>query len=160
MVNERKDIRTLAMKYDKLQTLMCYVNKETLMEQHKKQMKGKASGIDGVTKEQYNENAENNIENLLNRMKKFSYKPQAVKRVYIPKTGSDKLRPYRKLIGMYAYYGINGMFKDLLGLYKYVKYGLYKIMCRRSQKKINVKKYKLILERIPIAKPKIYVQIW
>ena len=420
MVNERKDIRTLAKKYDKLQTLMCYVNKETLMEQHKKQMKGKASGIDGVTKEQYNENAENNIENLLIRMKKFSYKPQAVKRVYIPKTGSDKLRPLgipayedrlvqgcmayvlneiyetkflncsygfrpnrnchqaireinqtimtkkvnyildadiksffdnvdhtwlmeflkhdiedknflryisrflksgviedfkyyesdkgtpqgglispvlanvylhyvldlwfekgikpelkgeaylirycddfiimfqyeneaqevyellkdrlkkfklelaedktrilpfgrfkgnkesfdflgfshhnsktrtgkytiqhkiskkkkkakkqaikqwlkdnmhenlvdvierlnRKLIGMYEYYGINGMFKDLLGLYKYVKYELYRVMCRRSQKKINVKKYMLILERIPIAKPQIYVQIW
>lgn len=99
MGNERKDIRTLAKKYDKLQTLMCYVNKETLMEQHKKQMKGKASGIDGVTKEQYNENAENNIENLLIRMKKFSYKPQAVKRVYIPKTGSDKLRP----LGIPAY---------------------------------------------------------
>lgn len=99
MENERKDIRTLAKKYDKLQTLMCYVNKETLMEQHKKQMKGKASGIDGVTKEQYNENAESNIENLLNRMKKFSYKPQAVKRVYIPKTGSDKLRP----LGIPAY---------------------------------------------------------
>ena len=29
MENERKDIRTLAEKYDKLQTLMCYVNKET-----------------------------------------------------------------------------------------------------------------------------------
>ena len=38
MENKRKDIRTLAKKYDKLQTLMCYVNKETLMEQHKKQM--------------------------------------------------------------------------------------------------------------------------
>lgn len=420
MVNERKDIRTLAKKYDKLQTLMCYVNKETLMEQHKKQMKGKASGIDGVTKEQYNENAENNIENLLIRMKKFSYKPQAVKRVYIPKTGNDKLRPLgipayedrlvqgcmayvlneiyetkfldcsygfrqnrnchqaireinqtimtkkvnyildadikgffdnvdhnwlmeflkhdigdknflryvsrflrsgvienlkyyesdkgtpqgglispvlanvylhyvldlwfekginpklkgeaylvrycddfiimfqyeneaqivyellkerlkkfnlelaedktrilpfgrfkgnkrsfdflgfthynsktrtgkytiqhkiskkkkkakkqamkqwlkenmhenlvdvierlnKKLVGMYAYYGINGMFKDLLGLYKYVKYELYRVMCRRSQKKIRKDKYNIILERIPIARPKIYVQIW
>lgn len=378
MENERKDIRTLAKKYNKLQTLMCYVNKETLMEQHKKQMKGKASGIDGITKEKYNENAENNIEDLLIRMKKFSYKPQAVKRVYIPKTESDKLRPLgipayedrlvqgcmayvlneiyetkflecsygfrpnrnchqaireinqtimtkkvnyildalkyyesdkgtpqgglishvlanvylhyvldlwfekgikpklkgeaylvrycddfiimfqyeneaqivyellkerlkkfklelaedktrilpfgwfkgnkesfdflgithynsktrtgkytiqhkiskkkkkakkqamkqwlkenmhenlvdvierlnRKLVGMYAYYGINGMFNDLLGLYKYAKYELYRVMCRRSQKKIKVKKYMLILERIPIAKPKIYVQIW
>ena len=420
MGNERKDIRTLAKKYNKLQTLMCYVNKETLMEQHKKQMKGKASGIDGITKEQYNENAENNVEDLLVRMKEFSYRPQAVKRVYIPKTGSDKLRPLgipayedrlvqgcmayvlneiyetkfldcsygfrpnrnchqaireinqtimtkkvnyildadikgffdnvdhkwlmeflkhdigdknflryvsrflksgiienlkyyesdkgtpqgglispvlanvylhyvldlwfekgikpklkgeaylvrycddfiimfqyeneaqivyellkkrlekfklelaedktrilpfgrfkgnkesfdflgfthynsktrtgkytiqhkiskkkkkakkqamkqwlkvnmhenlvdvierlnRKLVGMYAYYGINGMFNDLLGLYKYIKYELYRVMCRRSQKKINVKKYMLILERIPIAKPKIYVQIW
>lgn len=63
----------------------------------------------------------------------------------------------RKLVGMYAYYG---MFKDLLGLYKYVKYRLYKVMCRRSQKKINIKKYMLILERIQIAQPKIYVQIW
>lgn len=36
MGNERKDIGTLAKKYEKLQTLMCYVNKETLMEQHKK----------------------------------------------------------------------------------------------------------------------------
>lgn len=420
MGNERKDIRTLAKKYNKLQTLMCYVNKETLMEQHKKQMKGKASGIDGITKEQYNENAENNVEDLLVRMKKFSYRPQAVKRVYIPKTGSDKLRPLgipayedrlvqgcmayvlneiyetkfldcsygfrpnrnchqaireinqtimkkkvnyildadikgffdnvdhkwlmeflkhdigdknflryvsrflksgiienlkyyesdkgtpqgglispvlanvylhyvldlwfekgikpklkgeaylvrycddfiimfqyeneaqivyellkerlekfklelaedktrilpfgrfkgkkesfdflgfthynsktrtgkytiqhkiskkkkkakkqamkqwlkvnmhenlvdvierlnRKLVGMYAYYGINGMFNDLLGLYKYIKYELYRVMCRRSQKKIKAKKYMLILERIPIAKPKIYVQIW
>ena len=66
----------------------------------------------------------------------------------------------RKLVGMYAYYGINGMFNDLLGLYKYVKYELYRVMCRRCQKKINAKKYMLILERIPIAKPKIYVQIW
>lgn len=32
-------------------------------------MKGKASGIDGITKEQYNENAANNIEDLLVRMK-------------------------------------------------------------------------------------------
>lgn len=420
MVNERKDIRTLAKKYNKLQTLMCYVNKETLIEQHKKQLKGKASGIDNVTKEQYNEKLENNIDNLLARMKKFSYKPQPVKRTYIPKVGSDKLRPLgipayedrlvqgcmayvlneiyetkfldcsygfrpnrnchqaireinqriminkvnyildadikgffdnvdhewlmkflqndiednnflryitrflksgiieemkyqesdkgtpqgglispvlanvylhyvldlwfykvvkpklkgeayliryaddfiimfqyeneaqavygalkkrlakfklelaedktriipygrfkgnkasfdflgfshhnsktrtgkytiqhkiskkkkkakkqainkwlkenmhanlvdvierlnRKLVGMYRYYGINGMYNDLLGIYKYAKYKLYKIMSRRSQKKIKVNKYKLILTRVPIVKPKIYVQIW
>ena len=45
----------------------------------------------------------------------------------------------RKLTGMYAYYGINGMFKDLMGLYKYTKYELYRVMCRRSQKKIKNK---------------------
>ena len=103
MGNERKDIRTLAKKYNKLQTLMCYVNKETLMEQHKKQMKGKASGIDGITKEQYNENAENNVEDLLVRMKKFSYRPQAVKRVYIPKTGYQhmKIDLYKDVWHMY-----------------------------------------------------------
>lgn len=66
----------------------------------------------------------------------------------------------KKLVGMYVYYGINGMFSDLMELYKYVKYGLYRVMCRRIQKKIKVAKYRLILERIPIAQPKIYVQIW
>lgn len=66
----------------------------------------------------------------------------------------------RKLVGMYAYYGINGMFNDLIGLYKYAKYRLYKVMCRRSQKKIRKDKYNVILERILIAEPKIYVQIW
>ena len=71
MENERKDIRTLAKRYEKLQTLMCYVNKETLLEQHKKQMKGKASGIEWVTKEQKNKNVEENIEHLRQKMKKF-----------------------------------------------------------------------------------------
>lgn len=99
MENERKDIRKLAKKYEKLQTLMCYVNKETLLEQHKKQMKGKASGIDGITKEEYDKNVEENIEKLLVNMKKFSYKPKAVKRAYIPKQGSNKLRP----LGIPAY---------------------------------------------------------
>ena len=77
----------------KVQTIMHYVNRETLMDEHKNQETGKATGIDGVTKEQYSEHLDDNIEKLLARMKKFSYRPQAVRRTYIPKVGSDKLRP-------------------------------------------------------------------
>ena len=55
MENERKDIRTLAKKYDKLQTLMCYVNRETLMEQYKKQMKGKAKKAGLFSEEDIND---------------------------------------------------------------------------------------------------------
>ena len=61
------------------------VNKETLKLQHEKQLSNKASGIDGVTKEEYENNLEVNLENLIKRMKSFSYKPQAEKRTYIPK---------------------------------------------------------------------------
>lgn len=93
MENKRKDIQTLARKYPKLQTLMNYINKETLKEQFNKELNGKATGVDNVTKEDYGINLDNNLDNLLSRMKSFSYRPQAVKRVYIPKTGSNKLRP-------------------------------------------------------------------
>ena len=78
---------------------MHYVNKDTLREEHRKQKYGKATGIDKVSKEEYELNLEENLENLLARMKRFSYKPQAVRRTYIPKAGSDKMRP----LGIPAY---------------------------------------------------------
>ena len=77
----------------KVQTIMHLVNRETLKEEHKHQKAGKATGIDGVTKAQYNEQLDENIEKLLGKMKGFSYRPQAVRRTHIPKVGSDKLRP-------------------------------------------------------------------
>ena len=92
MENERKDIRTLAKKYAKLQTLMNYINKETLMEQFRKESSNKASGVDKVTKDKYGLNLEENIDDLLKRMKSFSYRPQPVRRTYIPKA-NGKLRP-------------------------------------------------------------------
>lgn len=91
MENERKDIRVLVEKHSKLQTLMNYVNLETLKEEHRKQLKNKAVGIDGKTKEEYGVNLTNNLKGLLERMKKMSYRPLPVRRTYIPK--SNGLRP-------------------------------------------------------------------
>ena len=92
MANERKDIKYQIEHGYKLQTLMHKVNKEALKEQHRKQHKSKASGTDRVTKEEYDRNLEENIDNLLVKMKTFSYKPQPVRRIYIPKA-NGKLRP-------------------------------------------------------------------
>lgn len=36
MASERKDIKVLAKRHDKLETLMCYINKEALIKQHEK----------------------------------------------------------------------------------------------------------------------------
>ena len=98
MENERKDIKYQVENGYKLTSLIYLINKETLKEQHRKQQRNKASGIDKITKDIYEENLEDNIENLLIRMKKFSYKPLPIRRTYIPK-GNGKLRP----LGIPAY---------------------------------------------------------
>ena len=91
METKRKDITYQIQHGYKLQTIMHYVNRETLIKQHERQHKGKASGIDGITKEEYDKNLASNITNLLERMKKFSYKPKPVRKTYIPKS-NGKLR--------------------------------------------------------------------
>jgi len=53
---------------------------------------GRASGIDGVHLNDYEENLHENLEKLVERMKNQSYKPQPVRRTYIPKA-NGKLRP-------------------------------------------------------------------
>ena len=78
---------------------MHYVNKDTLNEEHKRQKYGKATGVDRVSKEEYATHSEENLDNLLARMKRFTYRPQAVRRTYISKAGSDKMRP----LGIPAY---------------------------------------------------------
>ena len=92
MENERKDIKYQIEHGYKLQTLIHKVNEETLKEQHRKQQKNKASGIDGITKEEYDEDLDNNLNNLVKKMKSFSYKPLPVRRTYIPKA-NGKVRP-------------------------------------------------------------------
>lgn len=99
MASEFEGIALQAKKHEKVQTIMHYINKQTLKEEHKRQKIGKAKGIDQVGKEEYEENLEENVDKLLNKMKTFSYRPQAVRRTYIPKAGSDKLRP----LGIPAY---------------------------------------------------------
>lgn len=78
---------------EKFTSLAHLINREMLTTCHKQMDKNKAVGADGVTKEQYDENLEGNINDLIARMKRNAYKPQAVKRVYIPKAGTDKKRP-------------------------------------------------------------------
>lgn len=58
------------------------------------QLKGKAaSGIDKVTKETYAKNLNSNLDKLLTKLHKMAYRPQPVLRIYIPKAGSEKMRP-------------------------------------------------------------------
>ncbi len=77
----------------KLQTLVHIINMENLKESNKRLDGNKAVGYDNTTKSEYEEKLEENLRGLIERMKKQEYKPQPARRVYIPKVGSDKMRP-------------------------------------------------------------------
>ena len=53
----------------------------------------KATGVDGVTKEEYGKNLEENLRDLSERLKRMGYRPEPKRRSYIPKAGSEKGRP-------------------------------------------------------------------
>ena len=55
--------------------------------------KDAAAGIDKVTKEAYKENLEENLTALVEKLHRMSYILLPVRRVYIPKPGSNKERP-------------------------------------------------------------------
>ncbi len=74
------------------------IDKEMLMECHNKMEKDKSVGIDGVTKEEYGNNLDENLDRLIASLKKKSYRPQPAKRVEIPK-GNGKTRP----LSIYCY---------------------------------------------------------
>ena len=98
--------------YKHVQGLMKYINYESLLEEHKKQEAGKATGIDRISKIEYEEKLKENIEEIITEMKAFKYRPAPVRRAYIPKAGSDKLRP----LGIPAYRDklVQGAFSKVL----------------------------------------------
>ena len=93
MSNEIVRISNIARQYKRVDTVMYALNKENLKQSAMKIAGNKAVGIDNTTKKEYVENLNSNIEDLIARMKRMAYKPKAVRRVYIPKPGSDKKRP-------------------------------------------------------------------
>ena len=111
MENEKKAITYQALKYPKVQALMRYVNKDTLKVMYKRQPKNKAVGIDGMTKEKYGENLDENLDKLIHDMKQFSYRPLPVRKTYIPK-GNGKMRG----LGIPSFEDkmVQGVFKEIL----------------------------------------------
>ena len=111
MENEKAEIARLAEKYGRVQSLMQYVNKKTLEESYRRQPKGKAVGIDEMTKEKYGERLEENIDDLIARMKRFAYRPYPVRRAYIPKM-NGKMRG----LGIPSFEDkmVQGVFKEIL----------------------------------------------
>jgi len=77
----------------KFTSLFHLMNVEMLRECFRQLRKDAAAGIDKVTKKEYAGNLEENLTVLVEKLHQMSYIPQPVRRVYIPKAGSNKKRP-------------------------------------------------------------------
>jgi len=84
IARRRKDVR--------IENVACLLNEDNLKECFGLLKKGKATGVDGVTLEEYEVNLDENLRDLVERMKRQAYKPQPVRRTYIPKA-NGKIRP-------------------------------------------------------------------
>ena len=69
-------------------SLFHLMNKELLLECFMSLRGNAASGIDKITKEAYGKDLDANLDCLVERLHRMSYRPQPVLRVYIPKPGS------------------------------------------------------------------------
>jgi len=74
------------------------INENLLRECHQDLDGKKAPGVDNITKAEYESNLDENLKDLVERLKRKSYKPQPSLRVYIPKI-NGKMRP----LGMASY---------------------------------------------------------
>lgn len=94
MLEKLRNIAEIARRDKKarLQTLAHLINEESLSWCYGELKKDKSPGIDGVSVEEYGKNLEENLKDLVTRMKTKKYRPQPVKRVYIPKPGKKEKR--------------------------------------------------------------------
>lgn len=74
----------------KFSNLMHLVNERNLYDCFKRLKPNKASGVDRVSLELYGESLVSNVKTLVARMKQLSYRPQPVRRAYIPKEGGKQ----------------------------------------------------------------------
>ena len=79
-------------KHHRFGDLYRWLNQDVLRLCFYRLRKDAASGVDGVTFQEYEQNLEPNLVDLVSRLKRRAYRARLVRRKYIPK-GNGKLRP-------------------------------------------------------------------
>ena len=86
-------IAELARRHEVLTSLAHHIDAEWLREAWRRTRKDGASGVDGVTAHEYEQELEENLRSLLDRAKSGRYHAPPVKRAYIPKGKGGETRP-------------------------------------------------------------------
>ena len=73
-------------------SLAYLIDVEALRRAYSRIRKNAAIGVDGVTKEKYGQDLEDNLRDLHQRMKTMEYRHQPIRRIHIPK-GKNRKRP-------------------------------------------------------------------
>lgn len=76
-----------------LTTLAHHIDHEWLAEAYRRTRKDGATGVDGVTAAQYEQQLETNLDDLLSRLKTGRYRAPPARRVHIPKGRRGETRP-------------------------------------------------------------------
>lgn len=66
----------------------------------------------------------------------------------------------RRLVGHYIYFGVNGNYRSLNCVFHYVKRAWHKWLARRSQRRLNWKRFQAYLEAHPLPFPRVATQLW
>jgi RNA-directed DNA polymerase len=69
------------------------MNEELLRDCFRRLSASSAAGVDEVTKAGFAEHLDSNLRSLVERLQKMAYRPQPVRKVYIPKPETGRLRP-------------------------------------------------------------------
>lgn len=80
-------------KHHRFGGLYRWLNRDVLRHCYFLLRKDAASGVDGITFEAYGKDLEKNLEDLVGRLKRKAYRARLVRRKYIPKGNTGKLRP-------------------------------------------------------------------
>lgn len=75
---------------ERFTSLYHLLNIELLRHAHEELDPKKATGVDRVTKEEYGQELESNLLDLVERLKRKAYRPQPARRTYIPKDEKGK----------------------------------------------------------------------
>ena len=80
--------------HKRFDSLMHHINESSLKECFYQLSGDKAVGVDGVTKAEYEANLDENLADLVSRIKQMSYRPGPVRQALIPKEGkANAMRP-------------------------------------------------------------------
>jgi len=94
MLPKRLKVAERAKKYpeERIRSLAHHIDVDALSRAFDRIRKDAAVGVDGITKEAYGENLEQNLQDLHERLRSMRYRHQPIRRVYIPKE-KGKERP-------------------------------------------------------------------